>query len=96
MRVVMILDYFFYYAAAIANALVDQADVLFVTRDHGEELGACSEATDRKRKLLDPRAELVVLRGRQSEPGSLSEIARVGALIRRFDPDIVHSQYHKD
>ncbi len=97
LRVAMVLDWFFYYAAPIANALADKADVLFVTRDSGNELGTCSPADERKRMVLDPRVRLVVIRGRQSEiRRSLEEMRAARAAIRAFRPDIVHEQLHCD
>jgi glycosyltransferase involved in cell wall biosynthesis len=95
-RVAMFLDWHLYYTASIANALADEADVLLVTREHGNELGLPGEAVELKRRLIDPRVELAVLRGRQSELSSFLEVRRIARLVRDFHPSVVHSQIHKD
>lgn len=92
----MLLDWFFYYAAGLANAMADHAEVMLVTRDHGYELGIEGDAAAAKRAYLDPRVRLEVLSGRQSALSSLREVARISREINRFAPQILHSQYHVD
>lgn len=96
LRVVFVLDWFFYYAAGVANALADTCDVLFVTRDHGHEFGCLGNALTVKRKALDPRIDLVIVNGAQSDPRSAMSAARARRAVRDFDPDVVHVQAHSD
>ena len=97
LRIVMLLDWFFYYAAGIANALAGEAEILFVTRADGTELGAGTAMEARKRSLLDPRVRLVMLAGRQSQLGAGIRGARhARAAIRAFRPDVLHEQPHHD
>jgi glycosyltransferase involved in cell wall biosynthesis len=90
------LDWQFFYAAAIANALAATADVLLVTRDHGHELGVAGDASGVKRDMLDPRVRLEIVRDRQSSLAGAVSAARCAIRIRGFAPDVVHSQEHGD
>lgn len=92
----MILDWHFYYVAAIVNSIADEADVMVVARDHGHELGLDGEATARKREMLDPRVELAIVKGRQSDPTTILSALQVSATVCRFRPDVVHVQDHSD
>jgi glycosyltransferase involved in cell wall biosynthesis len=96
LKVLIVLDFYFYYASTIANELARHCDVLVVTREHGVELGiqGCGEAA--KRALLDPRVSIVFVRGRQRDPASLSSTVRAARAIRRFDPDVALVQDHSD
>jgi len=95
-RVLVLLDWHFYYASAIANELARQCDVLVVARDDAFQLGMGERGEGAKRALLDPRVDIVFVRGRQSDPTSLLSTARVGRAARRFDPDVVLVQQHSD
>ena len=96
LRVLIVLDFYFYYASTIANELARNCDVLVVTREHGVELGmeGCGEAA--KRALLDPHVSISFVRGRQSDPTSFSSTVRAARAIRRFDPDVTLVQDHSD
>ena len=96
MRVAMLLDWFFPYAAGVANALADEAQVVMVTRDHGLEIGAIDDPLRAKRALLDDRVGMLVIRGRQRDPRSLNDAARVRRLFQRVKPDVLHVQDHAD
>jgi len=96
MRVAMLLDWFFPYAAGIANPLASEAQVLAITRDHGSELGVDGDAVDAKRGLLDERVGLLTIGGRQRNVCSLADVARLRCLLRRFPPDVFHVQDHID
>ena len=96
LKVLILLDYFFYYTSTIANELVRQCDILLATREHGFELGTQERGEGAKRTLLDPRVDIVFVRGRQSDPTSLLSTARAARAIRRFDPDVVLVQQHSD
>lgn len=96
LRVLILLDWLFYYASTIANELARQCDVLVVTREHGFELGTQERGEGAKRALLDPRVDIVFVRGKQSDPTSLLSTARAGRAVRRFDPDVVLVQQHSD
>jgi len=96
LKVLILLDYFFYYTSTIANELVRQCDILLATREHGFELGTQEHGEGAKRTLLDPRVDIVFVRGRQSDPTSLLSTARAARAIRRFDPDVVLVQQHSD
>ena len=97
LRLVMVLDWFFYYAASIANALAEEADILFITREHGRELGVQGPVGIEKRAALDRRVQLIMLRSRQSDLGqSINEVRWARAMVRAFRPDVVHEQPHND
>jgi glycosyltransferase involved in cell wall biosynthesis len=96
LKLLILLDFFFYYTSTIANELADQCDILVVTRDHGFEMGTQAGGEGAKRAILDSRAEIVFVRGRQSDSTSLLSTARAGRAIRRFDPDVVLVQVHSD
>jgi glycosyltransferase involved in cell wall biosynthesis len=96
MKVAMLLDWFFPYAAAVANALADHTDVVVVTRDHGSELGVEGNAVAAKRALLDEGIRMLVISGKQRDPRSLADVARVCRLLHRFPPDVIHIQDHVD
>jgi glycosyltransferase involved in cell wall biosynthesis len=92
----MILDWFFPYAAGVANALADVAQVVVITRDHGLEVGAARDAISAKRALLDDRVHTLIIRGRQRDLGSVSDVLHVRRLLQRFPPDVFHVQDHAD
>lgn len=96
LKVLVLLDFFFYYSATIANELVRQCDILVVTPEHGFEFGTQARGDDAKRALLDPRVDVAFVRGRQSDPSSLRSSVRARRAIRRFDPDIILVQQHSD
>ena len=96
LKVLILLDWFFYYASTIANELANQCSVLMVTREHGFELGTQECAEGAKQAMLDPRVDVVFVRGRQSDPTSILSTARARRAIRRFDPDVVLVQVHSD
>ena len=96
LKLLVLLDFHFYYAATIANELARECEVLVVTRDHGYQLGMQERGEGAKRALLDSRVDVVFVRGRQSQPSSLLSSARAGRAIRRFDPDVVLVQEHSD
>jgi len=95
-RVAMILDWFLYYTAAVANTLVDSCDVLVVMRDHGFELGIDGPARDERRALLDPRVQVCFVRGAQSDPTTLLSALSCRQTLRAFQPDVVHVQANVD
>jgi glycosyltransferase involved in cell wall biosynthesis len=95
-KVLIVLDFYYYYASVIANELVRECDVLVVTREHGIELGLQEHGDVAKRRLLDSRIDLMLIRGRQSRPSSLVSTARVAHAVRRFGPDVVLVQQHDD
>ncbi len=92
----MLLDWFFPYAAGVANALADEAQVAMVTRDHGLEIGATHDAIRAKQALLDDRVRLLIIRGRQRDLSSMSDVARVRSRFGRVPPDVLHVQDHAD
>lgn len=96
LRILFVLDWFFYYTAAIANALAECADVLVVTREHGYEFGVEGDAVAAKRAMLDPRVGLEVVRGRQSSVAGALSAAAAATRSRAFAPDVVHAQDHSD
>jgi glycosyltransferase involved in cell wall biosynthesis len=96
LHVAMILDWFFYYAAAIANELCTRCEVLMITRDHGYELGIPQSAADAKRQALRPEVSLQVVTGAQSDPLSLFSALAARRRLADFKPDIIHSQPNSD
>lgn len=92
----MLLDWFFPYAAGVADALADQAQVVIVTRDHGHELGVGGDSVRVKEALLDYRVRILTVGGRQRDLGSLSDVAHLHRLFRRHTPDVFHVQDHAD
>lgn len=92
----MLLDWHFYYVAAVARELSRSADVMVVTRDHGYEIGVEGDATVAKRELLGGNVSSVFIRGRQSSPAALGSVARAARAVRDFGPDVVHVQTHSD
>ena len=92
----MLLDWFFPYAAGVANALADEADVIMVTRDHGLEIGASGDAVPAMRAMLDDRVRLMAIAGRQRDPGSIADVARVRRFLCKAAPDVLHVQDHAD
>lgn len=97
LHIVMVFDWFFYYASSIANALADDADVLVVTRDRGDEFGRPGEdASAEKRRRLDGRIALEIVGGRQSDPRTRRDAMRVSRRVGEFQPDMVHEQAHYD
>lgn len=96
MKVTMILDWFFPYAAGVANALADETEVIIVTRDHGLELCVATDAVRAKRALLDDRVGLLIVRGRQRDLASACDVIQVRDLLERFPPDVLHVQDHAD
>lgn len=92
----MLVDWFFPYAAGVANALVGDAQVVMVTRDHGFELAGADDAVRARRALLDDRVGMLVVGGRQRDPRSLGALARVRRLFDRAPPDVLHVQDHAD
>jgi glycosyltransferase involved in cell wall biosynthesis len=95
-RVAMVCDWFFYYAASLADALSRRTPLLFVTRDHGLELGLAGDASAEKRALLPANVGLEIVRGRQRDPLSLLSANAAGRHVRSFRPDVVHVQDHSD
>jgi glycosyltransferase involved in cell wall biosynthesis len=96
MRVAMLVDWFFPYAAGVANAIVDAAEVFVIARDHGAELGLADGVGTAMRSLLDERVDLAIIRGRQRNPFSAVDVALTAARLRRFKPDVLHVQNHAD
>lgn len=92
----MLLDWFFLYAAGVAEALAGRAEIVMVTRDHGHELGVDTEPTTVKRSLLDHRVRLLTVRGRQRDLVGPCDIAHIHRLFRRYPPDVLHAQDHAD
>ena len=92
----MLLDWFFPYAAGVANALAAEAQVVMVARDHGLEIGVADDTLRTMRTMLDERVRLVMIGGRQRDPRSLSDVIRVRGLLQRMAPDVLHVQDHAD
>jgi glycosyltransferase involved in cell wall biosynthesis len=95
-HVALVLDWFFYYAAAIANELSARCEVLMITRDHGIELGTTLPAADAKRSALRPEVQLQLVTGTQSDPVSLVSAMEARGRLAAFRPDVVHFQHHTD
>lgn len=95
-RVLMLFDWFLYYAAAIVDSVSDDADVMVVSRGNGDELGGARNAVAFKRALLRRSAAAHLLNSRQSSPVSLGEVCAAASRIRRFRPTVIHSQFHCD
>jgi glycosyltransferase involved in cell wall biosynthesis len=96
LRVVMLLDWFFYYAAGVANGMCECADIQFVTRDHGLELGQDGDARAEKRELLDSRVRMEVLAGRNRSLRAAVLARPLLGRIESFRPDVLHVQPHSD
>ena len=96
MKIAMLLDWFFPYAASVANALADEAQVVMVARDQGFEIGVTHDTLEAMRAMLDPRVRLIPIRGRQRDPRGLADALRVRRLLERAAPDILHFQDFED
>ncbi len=95
LRVLFIIDWFFYYAAPIAIALAENADVRCVLRDHGTELGLPRSAVAEKSAILGSVPANFVP-GKQFDLRSIGAVLRAIWKIRKFQPDVVHTQWHSD
>ncbi|BBX85791.1 glycosyltransferase family 4 protein [Mycolicibacterium aubagnense] len=95
LRVLMIIDWFVNYAAPIAVSLKDTIDVRCVLKDHGTELGLPGRAIREKEAMFDP-VQVDFVPGKQSDLRSLGALVRLIIKVRKFRPDVVHSQWHSD
>jgi glycosyltransferase involved in cell wall biosynthesis len=98
MRVLVMLDWFVYYTAAIVNGLVREAEVVVVQRDHGYELGVeeSRRAREIRRSLFDEHAEVMFIRGRQRSLRGVIDVLRVVAKLMKNPPDVIHVQDTSD
>lgn len=99
MRIVLVLDWFLYYATELANALAERHDVLLVTRDHAFEVSSPDTPMTLDEYLsrtLSPRVQTERLRYRRGDPRNAREVLRVQRAIRRWRPDVVHFQDSAD
>lgn len=96
LRVAMLLNWFYYYTASLAEALSPSADVLLVATDNGRELGVEGDASAAKRDLLCDRVQLQLVHGRQRD--FVTAVSTLGCYraLRDFRPDVVHVQAHTD
>jgi glycosyltransferase involved in cell wall biosynthesis len=95
LRVLMIVDWFVNYSAPIAVSLQETADVRCVLKDHGTELGLPGRANREKAAMFAP-VRVSFVPGKQFDLRSLGALVRVIAEVRRFQPDVIHSQWHSD
>jgi len=93
----MVLDWFFPYAAGVANALAEGwAQPAMVTRDRTYEMGGSDDQMSVMRAMLDPRIPLLTIGGRQRDPRSLRDILKVQRQVRQLSPDVLHVQDCED
>lgn len=92
----MLLDWFFPYAAGVANCMADEAQFVIVTRDHGHELGSDDDAVAAKRAVLDCRVRMLTISGRQRDLSALVDTRSALSALRDFRPDVLHVQDHVD
>lgn len=95
LRVLMIVDWFVNYLAPIAVSMNETVDVICVLKDHGTELGLPGRAVREKESMFDP-VQVDFVPGKQSDLRSLGALVRTIMKVRRFRPDVVHSQWHSD
>lgn len=96
LRVLMLLDWHFYYAAAIARGLAKSADVLVVTREHGYEIGVPGDAAGEKTRMLGTQVRSEFLRGRQGSVEGARTLVKARGAVCAFSPDVIHAQIHVD
>jgi len=99
MRILLMIDWFLYYTVELANALVQDHQVMLVTRDHNFEISSPDKPVDLDTfldEVLDKRIVREKLRYRRRSPKNVSEVPRVLRSIRAFSPDVVHIQENKD
>lgn len=92
----MLLNWFFYYAASLAEALSENADVLLVTMEQGRELSVGGDASSAKRDLLDDRAKLAIIHGRRWGIATVASTHGCCRALREFEPHVLHVQDHAD
>lgn len=100
MKIVIIIDWFIYYAVELVNGLVDRGnDVLLITRDHNYEISSkenpisLHEFLDR---TLDKRVKLISIRYPRRSFKNLSQVHKINNCIKLFNPDVVHVQHNLD
>lgn len=95
LRIVFLIDWFFYYTAPIATSLSENADVRCILRDHGSEMGLSRTAEEEKAAILGSIPTDFV-RGRQYNLCSLIPLLRLVYRLRKLKPDVIHAQWHSD
>jgi glycosyltransferase involved in cell wall biosynthesis len=93
------LDWFLYYTVELANALVENHELLLVTRDHNYEISSTDKPTeldDFLDECLDKRIKREKLRFGWGDRRNLREAKRIYRKIQEFRPDIIHLQENKD
>jgi len=99
MKIVLMVDWFLYYAVELANALAEEHEVMLITRDHNYEISSqdCPVELDEfLDECLDKRVLRERLRFRLSNLKSLNEVMRIYKIIKAFSPDVVHIQENTD
>lgn len=99
MRIMLLIDWFIYYAVELANAMAETQEVMLITRDHNFEFSSEEDplSLDEFLKItLDQRVIHERLRYPRGSPRNLSEIMRVNRAIQSFDPHVVHLQQTTD
>ncbi len=89
MRIALIALHFSEYAARLALALAEKHRVLLILRKDNAE----AELSPALRKALEEKVELHQIEHRMlKQPGVLGAATRLVALVRAFQPDVVHGQ----
>jgi glycosyltransferase involved in cell wall biosynthesis len=99
MKIVMMIDWFLYYTVELVNALSQEHEVLFVTRDHNKEISSHNNKISVDEFLdqcLDKRIIREKLNYRLRDFRNLKEVIRVYRRIKGFNPDVLHVQENSD
>jgi glycosyltransferase involved in cell wall biosynthesis len=99
MRIVMMIDWFLYYAVELVNALAEEHEVMLITRDHNFEISSPDYPISLDEFLyqcLDKRIISEKLNYRLRDIRNFKEIIRVYKRIREFNPNVIHIQENSD
>lgn len=99
MRIILMIDWFVYYAVELANALVEDHEVMLITRDHNFEISSPDNLINLDDFLDECLSEKITrekLRYRLRDLKNFVEIPRVYRKAKTFDPDVIHIQDNKD
>jgi len=99
MKIAFVMDWHLYYSVELANALVNEHEVMLVPRDHNREISSQEnplEVSEFLDACLDRRVRRNVLRYSRVDIRGALDMVRVYRAISAFAPDVLHVQENTD
>ncbi len=99
MKIVFLQDWFLYYVTELSNAMAEEHEVLFISRDHSQEISpsdAPVPVDHYLRQALNPRIERTKLRYRRRDLRGLLEVVRLHRRMKKWGAEVLHVQATSD